>query len=1215
MKRGQRIYQIEEESFLEEEDLYGLSETQGFYQKDLNLPGKDKKEKPETEDGGDLYLSGLFEDDEYETFLEGDFSPAEKKNTTIYITRQRPDLFYVNAQLTREEIAHELFGNSEKKDDFDFVHVSYVPNGGKDVILTAVKPRSYKDLISYTYGHEGGKYQKYEAWLIEYADENVEYITSLMKNDVNTSWISAQFLKWAECSEIPLESGTSAFDYFLSKTYSTKIGQKALINEVISRLREPEVERIKKAVVLRSKKFANTGIFAKYDVEDEFFFKDAPHMTSPEELKSPVIGRYYYENNASSYPITAFQRIGKPFGEPFNDSDARRMAEIQARNSPLYPKYSRAVLPVKSAFNGTFYVAVLIDIGQQGYAFKGIDINADEGNFFWYYPGTILIPAMERFNEGYDKGSIIVRDYRLSVVEVALDKAKNDKQFQNLFYLDFDVLAESFYKRTKSIHSAEYDEATKTGDISLITEMSTQLPKEIIATIINGYGKYYSSVETGDAVGLLARLFLATPKSQYPELETFMSEKGYMSKLILMARDCIFSNTDIESALYLGSIIGSNTILTASPEEVVLDESIKIKLGKDKQDNLHVIKTNLTKDQTSGSDRIVINQIKDGTTVKTSKPLSPATMLYVEILDKNAEPGKYRVEIMTAAQLAIVGEAISSHLEDEEFWENAGLIFDIILLASTILSGAALIRAIGTVTLRQIIKTGGIKALRMLLMRLAAAEVRYYTVMFAMDLWFLIVEKFADEIEELPLGKEFLALGRTVFGIIGAGQLGLLMKSGSDLLPKLLLKGQELIAALYKTGKNLIANSIVRFTNDLEARFIVARRWLDSEVAAQREYALAVINNTPIDDAAVKGMKGDFMSAVSKERILVASKTITSKLGTSIENLPSLKKIMADLKNLPDEHVEVAKQFMKNLESMTAEELPEFLNEVSRIMRKHKSARNVGDMLPLITVVSGKKISAFGSRMNGLKIVDRVASLPPGYFTHKTFSSLVSKILPKSVKPMEPKVLEWTIRRWELAFKQGDQETLEIFGKLSERSDVPWVNFYTAYTTFPWDYKLAMVANRSIRGFAGELTAEGQQIINVGRKRYKFVDNQVATEGKRLDYRLQEIMEGESFSATLADESGNLILAEVKAWTIQTWKNELNPSSAKGMVNKMVEQLKAAYRANSSEYPVLIVTSDLSKSQIKEIKLLVNNKVNIVQMPEKQILGTGNKMRSIFRAR
>jgi hypothetical protein len=386
----------------------------------------------------------------------------------IQVDPTRPELLWVPAQASREEIASRLFGDSAAVGAFDF-EPRAPPPGAMAGLQVCVRVRHPAALVPELLA---AMHRVLEARLAADVAWSRSQLSAASLDVAGAAALAERSLRWAQRSDILDDSGWSYFDRYLqalapwrdepprSHLGDTRAGDWHFLGE--------SSEPLRKAIALRSQRWKT-----RYTVTDG----------SPAPSPGSVVGRFYFPDGAS---VQVYIQV------LLSQETSLEHAELRVRNLPRSGPL--LLIPGEDGrwrgYSADFRLA----------AGAPEPLEHPEGDFHWYYPGTVLIrPGDWRVGMGSGAGELAAP--RRAILTTALARATPEAP-QPLFGLEHDVL-------------------------SLLT------PEErlgLFDTLLGGSALTSGLME--EAAHLLGRVVLSMPSGDFPALERELTSGQVLEKLL-----------------------------------------------------------------------------------------------------------------------------------------------------------------------------------------------------------------------------------------------------------------------------------------------------------------------------------------------------------------------------------------------------------------------------------------------------------------------------------------------------------------------------------------------------------------------------------------------------------------------------------------------------------------------------------------------------------
>jgi hypothetical protein len=387
----------------------------------------------------------------------------------VQVDPERPELLWVPAYASREELASRLFGDASAVGAFDFEPRTPPPNAEgepRQCVRVRQPPALRPELLAQVRGALDERLKTDNTW--SRAQLSAE---SLDKPGAEA--LVERGLRWSQRSEIPDGSGQSYFDSYLQTLAPWRDEKpRGLLGDTLAQdwhfLGEAS-EPLRKAIALRSQRWKTS-----YTVTDG----------SPVLSPGDVVGRFYFPNGSS---------VQVYLQELLTEERSQERAEIRLRNLP--PNGPRVIIPGEDGrwrgYSADFRLA----------AGAPEPLEHPEGDFYWYYPGTVFIrPDDWRLGIGSGAGELAA--LRQAILTTALARATPDAP-ELLLGLDYDVL-------------------------SLLTREERL---GIFDTVLEGSALTSDDLEE-DAAQLLGRVVLSMPGEEFPTLERRLTSGEGLDNLL-----------------------------------------------------------------------------------------------------------------------------------------------------------------------------------------------------------------------------------------------------------------------------------------------------------------------------------------------------------------------------------------------------------------------------------------------------------------------------------------------------------------------------------------------------------------------------------------------------------------------------------------------------------------------------------------------------------
>jgi hypothetical protein len=395
---------------------------------------------------------------------ESDWEDASEAPLPVQLDPERPELLWVPGQASREELASRLFGDVFEVDAFAFEPRAVPPDteGRPRVCVRVHQPGALlPELLAAVRGALDAQLKADVAW-------TRSQLTATSLDRAGAAALVERSLRWSQRSDILDGSGQSYFDRYLEALAPWRdapprwqLGDtRARDWHFLGEASEP----LRKAIALRSTRFKTS-----YRVTDG----------SPVLSPGDVVGRFYFPDGAS---------VQVHLQALLTEEDSLERAELRVRN---LPRGGPCVLIAGEdgrwrGYNADFRLAT----GAPE------PLEHPEGNYYWYYPGTVFIRPGE-WRPGWGRGTGELAALRRAILTTALARA-TPRAPEPLFGLDPDVL-------------------------SLLTREERQ---GVFDTVLAG-----PEVKE-EAVHLLGRVVLSMPAKEFPALERGLTSGEVLDQLL-----------------------------------------------------------------------------------------------------------------------------------------------------------------------------------------------------------------------------------------------------------------------------------------------------------------------------------------------------------------------------------------------------------------------------------------------------------------------------------------------------------------------------------------------------------------------------------------------------------------------------------------------------------------------------------------------------------
>ncbi|PTL84589.1 hypothetical protein [Vitiosangium sp. GDMCC 1.1324] len=397
------------------------------------------------------------------------FLAPQQAPLPVQVDPERPELLWVPGYASREELASRLFGDASAVGTFDFEPRPAPPNAeGEPHQCVRVRhpPALRPELLAQVRGALDERLKTDDTW-------SRAQLSAESLDRPGAEALVERGLRWSQRSEIPDGSGQSYFDSYLqtlapwrdAKPHGSLGDTLAQDWHFLGEASEP----LQKAIALRSRRWKTS-----YTVTD-----DSP-ILSPGD----VVGRFYFPEGSSVQ--VQLQKL-------LLEERSLERAELRLRNLPR--SGPRVIIPGEDGrwrgYSADFRLA----------AGAPEPLEHPEGDFYWYYPGTLFIRPDE-WRLGMGSGTGELSALRRAILTTALATATPEAP-EPLLGLDYDVLSLLTRDERLGVFDTVLESAALTSD----------------------------GLEE-NAVQLLGRVVLSMPAEEFPTLERKLTSGGVLEKLL-----------------------------------------------------------------------------------------------------------------------------------------------------------------------------------------------------------------------------------------------------------------------------------------------------------------------------------------------------------------------------------------------------------------------------------------------------------------------------------------------------------------------------------------------------------------------------------------------------------------------------------------------------------------------------------------------------------
>ncbi len=1101
----------------------------------------------------------------YNTYFEGEKDDFDISKdglpSAIFISGVRPDLLFVPFHFTYSDIAAYLFDNKDSM-NFEFEDSEDSATHSKEYLYRTIRVKDYSKLSNASYSS-----------VRKFMDEHIEFKKESIATNYNSyssRTLSNMLLRYAQCSEIYNSIGESYLDVLIGYWIS-----KGILVKILDEMGIYEKGQVQKAFSLRSKKYGKLKEL-QYENADEFYFDpESKHHVGRNPL---VVGRLYYTDTVNflgieSSSLASYQIIGTFL---IDSGPNRELVEINTRNEPGKVNVAKVVVPVNYD-DSTIYYGMFVNVGQQDYVFKEEDYYdiAPKGKFYWYYPGTTLLPP-DSFRDDTSAGSAEGIRLKRSLLSIGLERAKRG-DYERLFALDYDVLE---LLKTEDSFTAylDYDDPAYMYD-DRTDYQREEANVELLTTAVS-YGILggMSSAVSGKAAGFLARVISLIPDSKASILVEKLKQNNLYQSLIAISHN--ISSDGVPNALALGRVLTQKFWIGQTLNDTKYDDKVQFKLGKDKESKYFFVKLEYAPmPDNPAIQGMVFKQIHDQSfssqkeVNRNSTPISPFTILLVETVN---EDGSTNVQLMSAIELAFIAQVITENLENEQLLGEIFTVIDIVLIvASLVMPVIGFWRVIGSFGLHYLIRYGARAALRVMIQRmLLKTGIKIVSRLF---LEFLLagIAIYRDEIEKLDGGKEFMAFYDVFMISLVAYDMRKFFASG--VLAPMLLKGRQVLNSLQGVN-NVLAGKMTNLLNHLEAWAAARTRWASMHMATSPELVAKLDNGTV---SLSREHQMSFDAIYLEERARITQNSVLSALGKSASEMPDLVRVIENLKKI-EAKTEITQKVIRKsyaqLERLKGADLTDYVSGLDKLLLN--STRGIEHKLPFMLIAASDKASVltFG-RANFLNMANKFLDLPPGYYHIDSMHMLADKMgngsLPKEV-------CEWM----HFKFMGAKDDMQQIYSFMLKDNNTSWIEFRAlSIKAATGDKNSIKRLNSKFRAVVGEFLVGENKFLTLNNKKYNITGRQVKTTGgSELDFLGEEIDESDGLFTEILDDQNVTRLFEVKAWTPSYWEKAIQKynTTKDGPIVRLLKQLNDAH-IDSKSNPILVLTDELKKNKNNDI--------------------------------
>ena len=1056
--------------------------------------------------------------------VKADDTPFAVGNRTFEfaISAIDPTIFLVPQDASLDDVAARLLGDQKLDDEIDFVPLpdSDEQSGVRLRQYDHLNPDAYKLLI---------------AALDKRVDEDSVWVKDKLCERIITESdqraLTKITLRWSQRSIIKDSSGTQYFDRFLSALdkwtltsfWGTSQSAYDWLLDSVPSLRE----LVQKAVTLRSSRSVG------YTVTDQ----------QPDFKAGDTVGRFFYSKNFDPLPIKVWERV------TVESSMEQAERVMRSGNSA----YMRIVIPGKDGkfYGYTVHPKFRSSKGKYDNDWRPDPSTDPNGEYFWYYPGTLFINKNE-FRMAFPVGGPEAPNQRRDLLTKALGQATKE-DISSIANLDFEVLL-----------TASFDERFR-----------------MINMVLDGQGK-----ETEAGAGLLARIIFTTPNADFPAMERKMSTDGTIGRFLKLSKD-------FPGLALVGRAFTYRSVQAMPPSAEEISKIETLQLGLDSDDRLHFAfsETHKASSETIGPDRwdpkaaasigheptrssetpgrferevirFYPTLLQSGGVLKlvsatfhdqhvialpTTRDFLPTELVRIEVLGKRPE-----IRIVTALEAAGMLEFTTS-----DWMENVLKPFAKIWMWVPALRGLGfgLSGAIAEVTAMQAVKTFAWEAV----------------VLGSME----VVDAYREELAETEAGRAFLAVYDLAMTALMARDLYKVLSSG--VLVKLAEAGGKVFSSLKQATRLAIERSMA----EIEALNLAWKRLEEAgELVTSEAGAATRVPKSP------ERFQQLWMAARAET---YTARAVTRLLAAG-ESTVSAERLFKKLQAISDESAEMARAqrlLAERAAGLAGPQLENFLKAFENTL---------GNSRGLTHELSGWFQAA-------ARTADPVAYL-------REVDKLIAKkgVAAVSIEVMGNKAAAGTL---DIAWLNKTVLTQRDLSTLGSDPRTPWSAYQKAAASADEDTQFW--ARTSIRGASAEIVTERNARTILPDHTIRGA--QVPMGDSIIDYEVTANGIGSRHGLEIKGWTKDtwkeaLDLAKKRMTPPGTLTSTEGKTVAK--LDHMIKQLKDA-QAFTGKPPLLGLSSDVPAEQIKSLERLLRSEglggTQIVRLPESQILEMGRTLR------
>ncbi|WP_309888570.1 hypothetical protein [Archangium sp.] len=1066
---------------------------------------------------------------------EWEDTPGDETDTLAFLSLQegplsvqvdpaRPDLLWVPGYASREELASRLLGDASAVGAFDFEPREAPPDarGGPWLCVRVRQPEALvPELLAAVRGALDTRLEADVAW-------SRSRLTVMSLDRAGADALVERALRWSQRSDIVDGSGQSYFDRYLQALAPWRdepprwhLGDTLAQDwHFLGEASEP----LQKAIALRSKRWKT-----RYTVTD-----GAP-VLSPGD----VVGRFHFPGGASVQVRVLV---------PLTEERSLERAEVRVRNLPS--SGPRVLIPGGDGrWRG--YSA---DFGLVAGAPEPLE--HPEGDFSWYYPGTLLLrPGDWRVGLGGGTGELAA--LRRALLEAALAAATPEAPAP-LLGLDHDVL-------------------------SLLT-LDERLG--VFDTVLSGPA-LTSGLEE-DAMHLLGRVVVSMPAGEFPTLERALTSGEVLEKLLssnapakvllgqaftqkaLASFPLVLASLDTLPTFHLGRE-GETAHLLNVPMGRVSTTLVASEAWDPKRGVGLGVEPALPGETAGASQRMALyfepvrhefqaRYLSSAEEGQRSRALHPLEWVRVEV--HGPEP---RTHLMTAMELALLASLPDTSL----VWAAVGRIGELHMVhgAVSALARAPLLSGV-TVTTAE----GG-----------TVAAVHQFIGRMSLVTSLAVVDTWRDELTRTPEGRAFLAVHDVALVALAGRDMSRLATSG--ILRELAHRGGVVLSqsgARVSVGLRESVESLQALARTLERLLAEGKA-----VATPDGLRLSLPGGAEAFKQAFLAVRGELAAA----RALGGIRRAGLAAQEAEKTLEALKLLAAESQELALAYNAVARRAA----ALPADKAQAYLAAVERLRASARSAAKptLAGLLHRSGAPSLKDPLAF------LKQAEWLVGHP------ELEAEAVAELARKACS-----------KRVDLGWLRSTGLSVEDLNVMARDKMTPWRLFQQAATE-PGNLKVQLRAREQLRGLAAELLTErNARKLFPG---FRMTGRQVKMkEGHIIDRELTSFEHSRiRHGVEVKGWTDNKWRQALDAWLAKQDAQTLNKQKIAlvDQLQRLLDQLADAAKAPRGK-PFLVITDSLSgPTKIKLINFLKEKApgVPLIQLEEAKLLEQTKQWRAAFK--